>query len=416
MRLRIKQNAYHFYIVLTTLLFIGCESPHRFKITEVGNPSASNSGEVSIVVSPDEQLYLSWIEERDSLESALHISTLDNDIFQESDQIISGHDWFINWADFPAIAFIGQTPSLFAHWLKMSDSGTYDYDIHYAIKANDESDWQEHGALHNDGVAAEHGFVSSCTVDESLLAVWLDGRQTKSEIDAAATASPVHNHGHGGDMSLRSALIDQQGHVTERLEIDAKVCDCCQTDVVLSDCGPIAVYRDKSDAGIRDIFYSHLDNGTWSAPQPVHRDGWKIEGCPVNGPRIASSAGLLAVAWYTESGGFRKTLLSTSTDCGQTFRKPVILSHDSVAMGRVDIQISQDQHIFISYMEEDVGNANIWIAKCDAEGTLLYKAIVGRNKKSRKSGFPRMAIYGNKVYLAYRDLVKSNRIKVLKIS
>ena len=79
MRLRIKQNTYHFYIVLTTLFFIGCESPHRFKITEVGNPSASNSGEVSIAVSPDEQLDLSWIEERDLLESALHISTLDND-------------------------------------------------------------------------------------------------------------------------------------------------------------------------------------------------------------------------------------------------------------------------------------------------------------------------------------------------
>ncbi len=374
------------------------------------------SGEVSIAVSPDRQLYLSWVEELDSLQSAFKISKLQDQSFQTAHQVASGDDWFINWADFPAIGFIGQSPTLFAHWLQMSAEGTYDYDIRFALGSADGSTWQAQGVLHNDGIAAEHGFVSSCTVDESLLAVWLDGRQTKLESATSAAGDHGHDHGHGGAMTLRSALIDQHGNVSQRLEIDSKVCDCCQTDVALSDCGPIAVYRDRSDAEVRDIYFSILDQGAWSQPQPVHQDGWTIAGCPVNGPRIASAAGLIAVAWYTESGGFRKTLLSTSSDCGKTFSKPVILSYDAEAMGRIDIQINHDQEIYISYMEEDIDDTSIWIAQCNAAGELLHKEVIARNKKSRKSGFPRMAIYDNQIYIAYRDILNSDRIRVIKLS
>jgi len=405
-------------IILSSFLLTNCQnSDSSFTIQEIDNPSASNSGEAFITVSPDNKLYLSWLEEIDTTKTRLALSHLDGASFKTAKPIATGQDWFINWADFPGIGFIGNTnPVLFAYWLQMSTSGTYDYDINYTLSHDSGNTWKNNKVLHNDGIAAEHGFVSSCTINDRLLAVWLDGRHTK--LDQASVDADAHGHEHsdGRAMTLRSAVMNQSGEISQRLEIDAKVCDCCQTDVTGSDCGPIVVYRNRSNDEIRDIYFSILKDTGWITPKAIHPDGWKINGCPVNGPRIAASKNLIAVAWYTESGGFRKTLLNTSSDCGKSFSKPVILSFDSTAMGRIDIQINDDQDIYVSYMEEHKDEAAIWLAKCNSNGQILKKEIIAKNGKSRKSGFPRMAIYDKHIYIAYRDILYTDRIKVLKIS
>ncbi len=74
-------------------------------------------------------------------------------------ELRSGTDWFINWADFPSV--IKYKDSLgnkvqFSHWLQYSGEGTYDYDIYAAIEY---SESKERFKLHNDTVAAEHGFL-----------------------------------------------------------------------------------------------------------------------------------------------------------------------------------------------------------------------------------------------------------------
>lgn len=405
-------------IFLFAFIYISCENHESgFAIVEIENPSKKNSGEAFITASPDQTLYLTWVEEIDTTETRLVSSYLEGSTFKTKQHIASGQDWFVNWADFPGLGFIGNTePVLFAYWLQLSASGTYDYDINYTLSHDSGNTWMKNEVLHNDSIPAEHGFVSSCTVDDGLLAVWLDGRQTKVNQSSAGEAPHDQDHGHGGAMTLRSAVINQNGKISRRVEIDDKVCDCCQTDVVNTNCGPIAVYRDRSDGEIRDIFFSTFADSSWTTPRPIHVDGWKINGCPVNGPRIASSNDLIAVAWYTESGGFRKTLLSTSTDCGESFSKPVVLSFDSAAMGRIDIQITNNQDIYISYMEEHEDEAALWLAKCNSGGEILLKEIIAKNGKSRKSGFPRMAVFENHIYIAYRDILTSDRIKILKIS
>ena len=52
--------------------------------------------------------------------------------------------------------------------------------------------------------------------------------------------------------------------------------------------GPIAVYRNRTDDEIRDIYVSRYEMGAWTVGKPVHNDGWHVEACPVNGPVVSA--------------------------------------------------------------------------------------------------------------------------------
>ena len=76
-----------------------------------------------------------------------------------------------------------------------------------------------------------------------------------------------------------------------------------QTAVAMTARGPLLAYRDRGDDEVRDIAVTRLENGGWTAPKPVHADGWKIDACPVAGPALAAAGDTVAVAWYSEAGG-----------------------------------------------------------------------------------------------------------------
>jgi len=380
------------------------------EIVEIENPSKMSSAESNLVVAQNGALYLSWIEEDDSY-SNLYLSQYKEDKFAWARRIASGENWFVNWADFPGIAAFNQEGHLLSYWLEMKGQGTYDYDIKYSMSSNHGQSWSTPRILHNDGVAAEHGFVSAVPYEDKLLIVWLDGRSMGSGHGDAG-----HNHGHGnGSMMLRSAMVDIAGDVSNRLMIDDRVCECCQTDITISPCGAFVVYRDRSPDEIRDTYYAQYTGKEWSEPKPLYQDKWKINGCPVNGPQIDNNNGIIAAAWYSESNNLRKVQLSISNDCGNTFSDPFILSEGEKAMGRLDLKVSYKGTIYISYMEESIDTADIIICAVNKDGKILNRTIVGQNVKSRKSGFPRLAVHKEQVYICYPDRLESKRIKVKQL-
>lgn len=109
------------------------------------------------------------------------------------------------------------------------------------------------------------------------------------------------------ERDLRLAITKNGVFQAEKL-LDPVVCDCCNINLLVDANGHLNVfYRDNND-DIRDISKMvSTDNGqTFSKPQIVHNDGWKIMGCPHSGA-ISSIIGKGAlVAWYsgteTESG------------------------------------------------------------------------------------------------------------------
>ena len=111
---------------------------------------------------------------------------------------------------------------LAAHWLVKNPSSPHAYDVRIALSGDGGERWSEPLVPHRDGTATEHGFVSLFATDDGqLAAAWLDGRNTQPESGA---------HGHaGGEMTLRYAAIGRDLRLHDEVQLDARVCDCCQT-------------------------------------------------------------------------------------------------------------------------------------------------------------------------------------------
>ena len=195
--------------------------------------------------------------------------------------IATGADLFVNWADTPGLGVAGNG-DLYAHWLRKSTDSTYAYFVETARSRDGGATWSPLGVLHEDRSPTEHGFVAWAPEDEGIRAIWLDGRATGGD------------HGTAGAMTLRSARLGLASPAIEPSElVDERVCDCCSTALAMTAKGAFTVYRDRSGDEMRDIAWSRRASSAstesrWTTPTPVANDGWKIDGCPVNGPQVVA--------------------------------------------------------------------------------------------------------------------------------
>ena len=361
------------------------------------------------------QVYLSWIEFTDDSTDALMFCPMGEDgQWGEATEIARGSDWFVNWADFPALAaFPGQEERLLAYWLQKSETGTYDYDIAFSLStrlkaslstrlktslsANGGKRWSKPQILNDDGVAAEHGFVSLTPLPSGdIQALWLDGRHTKGE---------------DGAMSLRTTTISPEGDVKPSQSLDERTCDCCQTDMVYTPAGLVAAYRDRSVEEIRDIaLVRHTAEG-WSKPAIPHADRWKIAGCPVNGPALATDEEQLVMVWYTGAGDSARVQCSFSKDFGKTFG-PVFRIDDGHPLGRVDVELSDRGTAYITWLEKTDGGAEIRLREINASGEALLTHSLIKTNPSRASGFPILLRSGKShLLLAYTQVGEDKKLQ-----
>lgn len=371
-------------------------------------------GEGNLFVSSENEALLSWVEYVDDTTDALLFSRLVEGKWNTPLPVSKGNDWFVNWADFPSVILFPAKPNtLAAHWLQKSASGTYDYDVRIAISRNGGQNWSPSFIPHRDSIAAEHGFVSMIPMPNGrILATWLDGRNTKT---AEASDGQGHEHGHGGAMTLRVAEFDDQGQLYEEVELDQRVCDCCQTDVALTNSGPVIVYRDRSEEEIRDISIVRKIGDSWTVPQKIYEDDWKIAGCPVNGPAIVAREETLAVAWFSGAKEESKVQVVFSTDEGKTFGKPIRVD-DGSPLGRVDVELHDNKTALVSWLEQVGGTAEIRVALVAADGKIEGSHTAIKTDPSRQSGFPILKKMRKDYLIAYTEVDSLNSLQTLTFS
>jgi hypothetical protein len=354
--------------------------PTHAEVARLHSPAAAESLGPSLVVDSHGQILLSWLQ-RQGRAHALHFSRLEGATFSEPGTIASGDDWFVNWADFPALGVL-PTGALTAHWLQKSGPGRYSYDVRFSRSDDGGLSWSAPLTPHRDGTETEHGFVSHFAwSDDHAGLFWLDGRET-------APGGHDH-HGHAGAMTLRSAALAADGSISREALLDARVCDCCQTDAVISTSGPLVVYRGREADEVRDIMIVRWLGDRWSEPVPVHRDGWVMPACPVNGPQVVARGGDVAVAWFTMADGHARVLIARSLDGGASFDPPRLVADGSV-LGRVGLAQAADGRRWLAWMDETEGDARLLLARFDAELEERDRQVVARLPRGRISGFPRL--------------------------
>lgn len=400
-------------LILLSLLFLSCEQAlqqpvYRFSID---NPAQSGSRFPNFYQDDSGMIYMSWLAYIEEEVYALRYSKYGENGWEYPETIMVDTDFFVNWADFPSV--IGTNgEAIAAHRLKKKPGGPYSYDVELLFRNSETRRWNETVVPHLDGTATEHGFVSLESItDESILAIWLDGRQTANreddEYDDLRKA-----------MTLRSAEVSSNGEITRSTIIDDAVCDCCQTDLTAIDDDYLAVYRDRSENEIRDIRIVRYSSktGEWSEPKKIHDDGWQIQACPVNGPRIVSNGSNVAVAWYTEADGNPAIYVVRSSDGGETFQEPILIADEVLnTVGRVDLLMTDDGQIFVSWLQADEGNGYVIVTEVEPDGSVANQIHAGTTSSSRISGFPRIVQQNSSILVAWTQTEPFLRVRTAKV-
>ncbi|WP_143537726.1 hypothetical protein [Rubrivirga marina] len=334
---------------------------------------------------------LSWVEPADS-GHALRYARWDVDHWTDARTAAEGTDWFVNWADTPGVMETADG-RLVAHTLPRhpGDDSPYAYDAAVRqMTAAGWGGWTEPRLLHDDGRAAEHGFVSAVALPDGRTGlVWLDGRNQGG-----------HGHG-GGAMTLRYAALDVSGALADEAELDTRTCDCCPTAAAATPSGLVVAYRDRSAAEVRDIAVVRLVDGAWTDPTIPHPDGWTIAGCPVNGPALASRGDRVALAWYSEGDGAR-VQLAASEDGGATWGERVRIDGES-PIGRVGVALMPDGSAVVSWLATVGDAAELRLRRVAADGTRGESVPVATVAAGRSSGMPHVVALGGQALVAWTD-------------
>jgi hypothetical protein len=319
--------------------------------------------------------------------------------------ISEGSNWFVNWADIPALVVLDNGDWV-AFWLERNDPDMPEgYDIRVVRSIDRGKTWSSPMSPHRDGTKTQHGFVSMIADGEDrVLMSWLDGRRA-ADAAAGATSHAAHDH-ESAPMSLRSAVIDRAGNITREYEIDNRTCSCCQTDMARGNEQKLIVYRDRTEAEIRDISVAINSLGRWEAPSVVHDDQWKIEGCPVNGPAIAANGERGLIFWPTVTDD-KMTLRYVVADSPRALSdKPQMrtLPVTQMPSGRVDA-IAWKDGFLLTWISRARDRPAVDYAYVHPDGRVeAGLSIAEPALRGRATGFPRAASDGKTAIVVWPEL------------
>ncbi len=378
------------------LLLFGCKETikdtppipvEKQVVIPLQNPSMED-GSLPKLFSNGNDLFLTWVSKRDSL-STLNYSKFTNGTWLPSEEILSGTDWFVNWADFPQIA--ENNGNVLTSFLQKSANGKYTYDVKLNLYNDSTKTWKKNFSLHTDGTASEHGFVSIQPYGKDAFFIsWLDGRNTIGGHEDHA------EHG-AGAMTLRGAFVSFSGEIINEMEFDDRVCDCCNTASTVYDGNVVVAYRDRTENEIRDISIITGNIHTWNEPRTIGSDQWQIAGCPVNGPAIDSFDKSFAIAWFSGVGDEGKVQI---VFMGDTQIEPIRIDAGN-ATGRVDVVMISETEAVVLWMEPQGSDEVIQLVKVDSKGQKSNAITISKTSPERASGFPQLEKVGTTLYVAW---------------
>jgi hypothetical protein len=371
----------------------------------------AGSGEPHLFATADGVALLTWLEPLGgdvppgaetgpwgSRPHALRLATRREGVWSEPITIRESDRFFVNWADFPSAIQLADG-TIVTHWLEKVADAPYAYHAMLSLSADGGLTWSEPKPAHRDDSPTEHGFVSLIPWADGVAVVWLDGRamwdpDTPVEVGGGAESEPR------GDMSLRFTTVAADGTLGPDLLLDDRTCECCQTSLARTSDGLVAAYRDRSEGEIRDIGIVRGTGEVWTEPALVAAEGWRISGCPVNGPQLSASGLQVVAAWFTGEGGEPRVHVAFSEDGGATFRAPIRID-EGTPMGRVDAELMDDGTGLVVWLEASTREPRVLSRSVSPDGRLGPVALVTETSEARASGFPRMARLGKEILFAW---------------
>lgn len=355
-------------------------------------PAGNDAGIYSLAADDRGGALLTWLEPSAS-SRALRFSRLERGRWSPPLTIAEGAHLFSNWADHPSIA-AQPDGTLLAQWPVINDGpqppGSYNNSMRIARSKDRGRTWTEDFADGLDNIHSYTGFVTLLPSAAGAHAVYL------------TPPRPISHDPADHSMTLAHVALDTQGRRTANGLVDDDTCSCCPTTMAMTAGGPIAAYRDHEPGEIRDIAVVRFVNGAWTAPRPVHRDGWVINGCPTNGPALAARGSRAAIAWFTAAKNQPVTRVAFSNDSGQTFATPIDID-DRQSVGRPAIVLLADGDAVIAWLASTgEGRGELRLRRVAANGVMSPLVVAGAASPGRLSGMPQLVQVEDSLVAAWR--------------
>lgn len=295
-----------------------------------------------------------------------------------------GESWSVNFADVPHSSRLPSGERLTV-WLERDAMSSHATTASFQLRSPVPPTERLHSGL------AQQEFVALSPQAEGWTAVWLSGSEA--------------SHDGLGATRLMAASIARDGVRGEALELDPRVCDCCATALARTTDGALVVaYRDRDEREVRDISVVRLEAGGVSAPVKVAEDGWRIAGCPVNGPAIAAREGELAVAWFTLGADSRaRVAVALSRDGARSFEVPITLSTRETD-GLVACAFDAQGTLWVSWLERSARDRAEWMLQRLRSGVPVdAPRALAPSVPGRAAGFAQLAAVPGGVLFVWQE-------------
>ncbi len=378
------------------LLFLASGVAAAQQAAVVPSPAGEASGSYSLADGEEGVVLLSWIEPSAD-GHAFRFAELEEDGWSEPRTIAEGDDFFVNWADRPAMVAIGGD-RLAAHWLVRNEeaAGSYGYGIRMAHSFDRGATWREVFTAGLDNTRDYTGFLSFTREPGGFSGAYL-----------APKPGSEGGGGHGGGKTLRVVRFHVDGHPLSDQLLDDDACDCCPIGMATGGLGPLVAYRDREpdppNDDIRDIAVRRRVRAVWEPGRLVHPDGWRINGCPVNGPAIAASGNTVAVAWFTMATGEPEMRIAFSGNGAEGFTPPTRFD-DGSPHGYADMVLLDDGTAAILWLETgDDGSGEVRLRRMTQDGLPSESIRIADAPAGRDAGVLQVERQNDRLILAWRD-------------
>lgn len=331
---------------------------------------------------------MSWLERLPEGYSRFVFAEWKGDSFGNPIEIARGTNWYQGKADVPGLV-AGPDNSLLAHY-RINSYGDFAYGIRVMTSHDNGRTWQPPIRPHENNTQAEFGFLSALPdANGGFLIAWLDGRQTMIPTPDGKGHLPT---------TLRTATIGKEGKLENESIRDERVCDCCPTTAIPFGPDGLIAYRDCSEENVRDIRlmapFAHQDLPEGTFP----KDGWQVQGCPVNGPSAAMrDENHAAIGWFTAVDGKGKVQVAFS-EKGYQFGKGILLDSAHVR-GRIDLA-PWGQNLAACWVVSDGKKEKVKIAEVEWQsGKILRQTTF--EPESRLHGNPKLVTKENTLIMAW---------------
>ena len=229
---------------------------------------------------------------------------------------------------------VGHDGSVYVVWTARVEAGSkHGTDLFMSVSNDRGQSLASEVKVNDDKVPGAHGMHSLAVAQDGRVYVgWLDERN----VSAPRPSTKADGHHMESNRELYLAYSTDGGRTfsaNRKVAVDA--CPCCKTSLAVAADGTLyAGWRQVLPGNFRHIAVASSTDGgqNFSGPVIVSDDRWMLQGCPVSGPSLSVDAGgSLKVVWYAAGEANEPGLyFAESKDRAESFSTRQLVSQEGV--------------------------------------------------------------------------------------